>query len=335
MPLNDGINTASLSSAFVNNDPINTMMQKTIAGNYPNIHSILLYKKGELALEEYFYGYGVDTLHQLRSATKTIIGTLIGIAIDQGYIKSEKDLLLPYFEELYPVLSRMDSLKKRITIEDFLTYEHGLACVNNNPQSPGNELSMMESDDWVKFTLDLPMVEAPGNHATYCTGTALALGKLLELATGENIESFAEKNLFTPLGIDQYQWRFAPDSSSREHFSQLYMRPRDLVKIASLYLNQGKWNNRQIISPDWIEKSFKQHNPEFGYMWRHKRFHLNGKTYKAMLATGNGGQKIYVWPAQDMVLVFTGGNYNYYSLYGKSTPPDEMIQQYILKSISQ
>ncbi len=331
--LNDGLETGALADAFENPDEIIEMVKKTIDGSYPDVHSILIYKNDKLVLEEYFYGYDKDTPHQLRSATKPIIGGIMGIAIDQGFIKSEQEKLLPFFESSYPVILNMDDRKKAITIENFLMYRHGLDCDNNNAESKGNEMSMMESNDWVKFTLDLPAVTEPGTVSSYCTGCALTIGNLVEKVTDEKIEDFAKKNLFDPLGITNYKWVFEPNQESMTNFSQLSMTPRDLVKLGKVYKDKGKWNGKQILSESWVNKTFDTDDGDYGYAWKHKYYILDGKRYDSYLATGNGGQKISVWPELDMVTVFTGGNYNSYLIYGKSTPPNEMIPKYLLNAV--
>ena len=212
-------------------------------------------------------------------------------------------------------------------------YRHGMDCENDNPKSKGNEQSMMESEDWVKHTLDLPMSTEPGKSSSYCTGCALTLGSLIEIATDKNIEDFAREYLFQPLGIENYHWTFEPNPASQSTFSQMYLTSRDLIKLAKMYKENGKWNNEQIISANWVSKTFDMDKGDYGYLWEHKYFVVNGKEYNSYLATGNGGQKINIWPELDMITVFTGGNYNSYALYGKSTPPNEMIPKYILKSV--
>lgn len=208
-------------------------------------------------------------------------------------------------------------------------------CENNNPESKGNEQAMMESNDWVKYTLDLPIIKEPGISSSYCTGCALTLGSLVEIATGEKIENFAKKNLFDQLGITNYDWTFEPNQSSMLTFSQMSITPRDLVKLAKMYKDGGKWNGQQILSESWVNKTFDRENGDYGYLWEHKYFLIDDQRYDSYLASGNGGQKINIWPELDMITVFTGGNYNSYQLYGKSTPPNEMIPKYILKAIKQ
>lgn len=152
----DGLKTGNINDAFGQTERIKEMVIETIKGDYPDVHSILIYKDNKLVLEEYFYGYDRSTKHQLRSATKAFIGSLVGLAIEAGAIGNEQDRLLPFFNEEYGNFDHMSDQKRSITIQDFLTYRHGLDCENNNPESVGNEQQMMESSDWVKYTLALP-----------------------------------------------------------------------------------------------------------------------------------------------------------------------------------
>lgn len=329
----DGLQTGSINRSFEHAGLIKDMVKATIKEEHPDVHSILIYKDNKLVLEEYFYGYDRDTKHQLRSATKPFIGSLVGLAIKTGSIDSEYDQLLPYFKSEYESFDHLNAQKGNTTIQDFLTYRHGLDCENNNPESAGNELQMMDSADWVKYTLDLPTAKQPGASASYCTGAALTMGRLVEVATGRPVEVFANEHLFKPMRINSYKWRFNPDPSSRETFSQMYLRPRDLIKLAAMYMDDGKWNGKQILPENWVEKTFKKYTDQFGYLWEHKYFTVEGKRYDSYMASGNGGQKINIWPDYNMVTVFTGGNYNTYLLYGKSSPPNQMIPKYILPAL--
>ncbi|MDF1698641.1 MAG: serine hydrolase [Saprospiraceae bacterium] len=331
--ITDGITTGNIVDELENPKPIIEMVKQTIMGAYPDVHSILIYKNNKLVLEEYFYGYDQNTMHQLRSAGKSLKGGILGIAIDKGFVKSEQDQLLPYFKSKYSEIKNLDELKKQIRIKDFLMYRHGMDCENDNPKSQGNEQLMMQSEDWVKHILDLPMVKKPGKSSSYCTGCSLTINSLIEIATDQKIEDFAKKHLFDPLGISNYKWTFEPNPASINTFNQLYITPRDLLKLAILYKNQGLWKGQQIISKDWINKTFTMEKGDYGFFWEHKYFVIDGKEYNSYLATGNGGQKINIWPELDMITIFTGGNYNSYAIYGKSTPPNEMIPKYILKSM--
>lgn len=330
--VDDGLQTGKIDEEFKNPASLIKMIEETIKGNYPDVHSILVFKNNKLVLEEYFYDYDKDTPHQLRSATKPFIGAIMGIAVDKGYIASEQDKIFDYFKSVYPDIP-LDDKKRDITIEDFLRYRHGLDCENDNPESAGNETTMMQSEDWVKHTLELPVVTEPGKVTSYCSGCSLTIGNLTEIATDTAIEDFAKKYFFDPLEITNYKWRFDADKTSSTTFSQMYLTPRDLVRIGKMYQQGGVWNGKQVLSKEWVDKTFEMEKGHYGYFWKERSFQVNDKTYSSYMATGNGGQKVNIWPELDMITVFTGGNYNSYFLYGKSTPPNEMIPKYILNAL--
>jgi len=328
--INDGLQTGSITNSGLDTALLAEMMKKIISGNYPNVHSILIIKDGRLVFEEYFYEYNKDSLQELRSATKSFVSALTGIAIEKKFIKSIHETVLPYFPE-YTVQNNTSN-KKRITIENMLSNQSGLDCDISNPKSEGNETTMDHSDDWVKFTLDLPMIDSPGGKGMYCSGNPVTLGRIIEKATNKPLPVFARENLFNPLGIENFKWNFKPDKSNAEDFCQLYLRPRDMAKFGLLYLQYGNWNGKQIIDPAWVKLSLEKHSVvqgvDYGYLWWLKYLDANGVKYYGKAAQGNGGQKIYIWQEQNMVTVITGGNYN------TQSPSDELIRKYILPAFN-
>ena len=188
------------------------------------------------------------------------------------------------------------------------------------------------SDDWVKFTLDLPMIDTPGGKGMYCSGNPIILGRIIEKVTKEPLPSFAARTLFSPLGIVSFKWNFKPDKSNAEDYCQIYLCPRDMAKFGLLYLNKGIWNGNQIVSADWVKQSFTKSSVvqgvDYGYLWWLKYLDADGVRYYGKAAQGNGGQKIYIWPEQNMITVITGGNYN------SQSPSDELIRKYILPSFN-
>jgi CubicO group peptidase (beta-lactamase class C family) len=328
--INDGLNTSSIEKTVLDKNLLNEMTQKIIDGKYPNIHSILIVKDGNLVFEEYFYEHNKNKLHELRSATKSFVSALTGIAIDKGFIKSKNEKVLSYFQE-YPIENNSEN-KQKITIENLLTNQSGLDCDVSNPHSVGNETTMNNTDDWVKFTLNLPMSDSAGGKGMYCSGNPITLGRIIEKTTKQTLPEFAKNNLFNPLGIKNFVWNFKPDKSSVETFCQVYLTSRDMAKFGLLYLNKGNWNNQQIISKEWVAQSLKKHSivqgVNYGYLWWNKYLEADGVKYYSFGAQGNGGQKIYIWQEQNMVTVITGGNYN------SQSPSDELIKKYILPAFS-
>ncbi len=254
----------------------------------------------------------------MRSASKSIVSALVGIAIDRGAIASDRELVtkhLPYNSYANP-----DPRKAHLTLSDLLTMRSGLACDDWDARSPGNESRVYESEDWVKFVLDLPMADPPGAQGRYCSGNVHVAGRIVERATGMPLPAFAQRELFGPLGIraDSVRWNFTLSSSNAATFAQLYLRPRDILKVGVLFQQHGNWGGRQVIPRQWVEQSTSQlstvGDQRYGYFWLHQWLNASGpegtRRVDMVAATGNGGQKIYMVPSLDLVVVLTGGNYN-------------------------
>ncbi len=328
--LNDGLRVGNINKTVLDPLLLKEMMQKIIDGTYPNVHSVLIIKDGKLVFEQYFYQYAKDSVQEMRSASKSIYSAITGIAIDKGFIKSKNKKVLSFFPEY--TLNNMTDAKKRITVEDLLTQQTGLDCDISNPKSEGNETTMDYSDDWVKFTLDLPMIDAPGKNGRYCSGNPVTLGRIVEKTTNMPLLQFAKKNLFEPLGFTNYKWYFKPDKSNAEDYCQVYLTPREMIKFGLMYLDNGMWKGKQILSSDWVNQSFEKHSiiqgVDYGYLWWLKYLEADGVKYYTKAAQGNGGQRIYVLKEQNMVAVITGGNYN------SQSPSDELMKKYILPSFN-
>lgn len=328
--LNDGLAVGYIKKTVLDTALLIEMMKKIINGTYPNVHSVLIIKDGKLVFEEYFYQYTKDSVQEMRSATKSFFSALTGIAIDKGFIKSKNETVLSFFPEY--TLNNMTDAKKRITVENLLTQQTGIDCDISNSKSEGNETTMDYSDDWVKFTLDLPMIDSPGGKGMYCSGNPVILGRIVEKTTNMPLVQFAVSNLFEPLGITNFKWNFKPDKSNAEDYCQVYLTPREMAKFGLLYLNGGNWNGKQIISSGWVNQSFEKHSVvqgvDYGYLWWLKYLDADGVRYYGKAAQGNGGQKIYIWPEQNMVTVITGGNYN------TQSPTDELIKKFILPAFN-
>ena len=327
--LGDGLAVGAMRGPALDRSRIEEMVRRIARGEYPDVHSVLILDNGALVLEEYFYEYNAETVHQLRSATKSFVSALVGIAIDQGLIESVRAPVLPYFAADDERIENLTESKRKITLEDLLTQRSGLECNDwDDPASAGNESRMGQSADWVQFILDLPMAHEPGTAASYCSGGVVLLGRIVEKASGRKIEDFAREHLFGPLGIHHFDWRFDPDRSSSETFVQLSLRPRDMARFGLLFAQGGRWNGRQIVSQEWVEASTARHtavgDTDYGYLWWRPYLNVSGGQHHGIVATGNGGQKIFLWPELDLIVVLTGGSYN------QESPVNELLIQYIL-----
>lgn len=315
--LADGLRVASIAHAGLDQRTAIGLVTRVADGTYPDVHSVLLYRHGRLVLEEYFYGYDRERLHQLRSATKSLVSILVGIAIDRGALAGDGELVIKHLP--YGRYANPDPRKDRLTLRDLLTMQSGLSCDDRDGDSPGNESRVYQTDDWVKYVLDLPMLDAPGSRGRYCSGNSHVAKQIVEHATGTSLPAFAQEYLFGPLGIapDDVRWNVTLDSSNPT-FAQVYLRPRDMLKIGVLFHQQGQWGGRQVISREWVETSTRRWSAigdqGYGYFWWHQWLNVptgdGSRRVDMVVATGNGGQKIYLVPSLDAVVVMTGGRYN-------------------------
>lgn len=316
--IGDGLAVGDASGAGLDRAVAARLVDRVADGTYPDVHSILVYRGGRLVMEEYFYGYDRDRLHQMRSASKSVVSALVGIAIDRGNLAGDGERVVKHLP--YESYANADPRKDQLTLRDLLTMRSGLACNDWDGNSPGNESVVYQSQDWVKFVLDLPMVEAPGTHGQYCSGNVAVTGRIVERATGTTLPAFAQQHLFGPLGIGaaSVRWNYTLSASNAATVAQLYLRPRDMLKLGVLFQQHGEWRGRQIISRAWVERSTARWSTvgdqDYGYFWWHQwaDVALAGGTRRVdmVVATGNGGQKIYLVPSLDLIVVMTGGNYN-------------------------
>jgi len=326
----DGLETGNLDNTGLDKKLLQEMVQKIIDGTYPNVHSVLIIKDGKLVFEEYFYEHDKYKLHALRSATKSFVSALTGIAIDKGYIKSKDEKVLSYFPEY--TFQHNTEEKKQITLENLLTNQSGLDCDVYNSKAVGNESIMAYEKDWIQYSLDLPMNDRAGGIGQYCSSNPIILGRIIEKATQMSLPAFAQQTLFKDMGIKNFAWHFKPDPSSGETFCQLNLRSRDMAKFGLLYLNNGFWNGKQVIPKDWVAQSLAKHSVvaglDYGYLWWTKYLDADGVRYYGKLAQGNGGQKIYIFKELNLVTVITAGHYNMQS------SSNELNSKYILPAFN-
>lgn len=330
--LHDGIAVGDTVQSDLGVATANAIVRAILDGTYKKVRSVLLYQRGKLVLEEYFYGYSAERTQQLRSATKSVVSTLAGIAIDRGALSGVNERVLPLMS--YETYDHPDPRKAAMTLDNFLSMSSGLDCNDHSSTSPGRETEIDNQPDWVKATLDLPMINDPGAGAYYCSGGVAVVGQAIEKAVHKRVPEFAQANLFGPLGIARSNWTWNYDlTNADKEYSQIHLRPRDMLKLGILFADGGRWHGRQIISESWVRTSIAEHshvdNTSYGYFWW--RPWLNVETpagsqhVDVAAAQGNGGQKIYLVPQYDLVAVFTAGGYN-----AESTPPNTIMAKIIL-----
>jgi CubicO group peptidase (beta-lactamase class C family) len=276
----------------------------------PLIQSLLIARHGRLVLDEYFFGFDADRLHDLRSASKTITSVMAGAA--------KIDMNTP----AYPVFGDARPERARITVGHFLTHSSGLACDDNDDNSPGNEDKMYNQTaqpDWYRFILDLAVVHDPGTVYAYCSGGINVAAGVVGRTTGTWIPAFFAQKVAEPLGIHRWAMNLTPTGDGYGG-GGLYLRPRDLLKLGVAYLDSGVWQGHRLVSPDWVRQSTARQivtGPESwdGYGWHLNILHAPGHDYPDYEATGNGGQLLIVVPDLDLAVVFTAANYNRYPIW--------------------
>jgi len=290
------------------------------AGVYPNIHSLLVARNDKLLLEEYFTGedehrgkpigivhFDKNTLHDCRSITKSVISMLFGIAMAQGKIKSLDESVYDFFPQYADLRT---SERSAITLRHVLTMTSGWEWDEDSHAygDPANsETAMDHTPDRYRYVLERPIVHTPGQTFQYNGGNVLLAAAIVERATGEKIDRYAERELFRPLGVTRFQWFRYPDGEPIAA-SGLRLLPRDIAKLALLYLHMGSWNGTNLVAPSWVADSTTPPRPGsfYGYFW----WLGSSPAGPLITAVGYGGQRALISPSQQLLVVITAGLYN-------------------------
>jgi CubicO group peptidase (beta-lactamase class C family) len=330
--LHDGIAVGDIAKSDLGTATANAIVRAILDGTYKDVHSVLLYQHGKLVMEEYFYGYNVARQHQMRSATKSIVSALAGIAVDRGALSGVDERVLPHMK--YLGYANPDLRKATMTLGNFLTMSSGLDCNDHSSTSPGRETVLDNTPDWVKAAIDLPMINDPGSKAYYCSAGVSVVGRLIENVVHSKLPDFAQTNLFAPLGIARADWSWNYDlTNADKEYSQIHLRPRDMLKFGILYADGGSWHGHRVVSSSWVKASLAAQsqvdNTNYGYFWWRPWLNVEtpqGPQHVTMnAAQGNGGQKIYLLPQYDFIAVFTAGDYN-----SDGAPPNRIMVNIIL-----
>src|SRR5271167_40101 len=340
----DGLVIAAPESEGVAYKTLRDMEATIRAGEFKKIGSVLVARHGKLVYEGYFDG-DASTPRDTRSATKSITDVLVGIAIGEKKLSGVDARVLALLPDRARNLQNPDPRKDQITVEDFLTMSSPLECDDWNDASRGNEERMYVVEDWAQFILDLPIrghmrlgeqIEPPpyGRYFSYCTGGVFTLSEVLEKTTGERTDRYAHEKLFQPLGITNVEWFYSPMNIPQTG-GGLRLNSRDLLKIAQLYLNGGSWQGRRIVDENWVRTSTQPHarideETEYGYLWWLKSFKSGGKSYPAFFMSGNGGNKVAVFPGLDLAVVITSTNYNTRGMHEQT---EKLLTDYILPAL--
>lgn len=335
---------------------LDDLVARLRANEFPDLHSLLVVRNGYLVTEAYFQGRDAEAVHRLKSVTKSVVATLIGIGLQQDMIESLKPPVLNFFSAY--VLSGTVSLEKRsLNLRSLLTMRAGM---NWNERRDNGWLNRGEGD-WYGYILGRSMRRMPGESFRFNSGAAVLLGGVVKSFSGLRVDAFAQKYLFEPLGINgEGAWPafgeadgerdldWAVGRNGQVHTGGgLHLRSRDMARIGYLYLRGGMWGETRILPRDWVRRAtvvrvraarkFSGYPPfGYGYMWwllpldgRGGAGGAGGDPAGIYMAWGAGGQFIFVVPSHDLVVVFTGGASN----VGDEIKPVSLLYDFILKAV--
>lgn len=271
------------------------------------LHSLVVARRGKLVVEEYFHGYRREDLHEMQSATKSVASLLIGIARDRGHIRSVDEPVLTWFPEYQQEAA---AGWDRVTLRHLLTMTAGLH-LDRGDSPQGREIGpALFADAFGRRT-----VHEPGARWIYNNYDVELLSGILHRATGMHADEFADRFLFAPLGITEWDWELGKTGGYPSMSGTLHLRPLDMTKIGQMVLDHGRWQGAQVVSEAWIEESTApllatpREMDRYGYLWMRLDAPLGAGPYPVTVAQGGGSQMIHIVPALDAVVVNTGGNH--------------------------
>lgn len=299
------------------------------SGLLRDLHAVLANRSGRLVLERYDEGhdenwgrplgrvsFGPETLHDLRSVTKSIVGLLYGIALDRGLVPAPDAPLLAQFPEYADLTANPE--RQGLKIEHALTMTLGMEWDEQRPYTdPKNsEIAMENAQDRYRFILERPFIAKPGERWIYSGGSVALIGALIERGTGKSLPEFAREALFEPLGISSFEWSAGKDGVASAA-SGLRLTGRDLLRIGAMVLRNGEWGDQRIVARSWLEDSFQPVVPtgdglHYGRLWfigDAPTPALSGNR-RWVAGFGNGGQRLWLMSDADVAVVTFSGNYN-------------------------
>ena len=267
------------------------------------IHSLLVVRRGIVVLDASFYPFASGSRHDIASITKSVTSVLVGAAVNSGQLSFSKRLQ----EGLPSPSASSDGRRDRITVENLVAMQSGFDC--GFGRNERELVAMKESANWVAYASQMPMRSEPGTEFGYCSPNYHLLSAMIQNASGVPEDEFARQVLFGPLGISDIGWPRDPNGVTHG-WGDLQLQPRDLAKLGFLYLHGGRWEGRQIVSPEWVARSttprvkYGERNL-YGYGW----WTNTDAPVGFFEAIGRGGQRLSVWPEKDLVVVMLGGGY--------------------------
>ncbi len=310
-----GLPIATLEESGFNKDSIRNLL-KQINDTPPNdFRGLVVIKNNKIVIEEYFNTYWRNSIHDIRSAGKSITAILLGVALKDGLVQNmEQDIYSFFPKNKYHYINEE---YKKIKIRHLLDMSSGLDADADNTKSVGNAVNWIAKENWTEYILKVPLVFSPGEKWVYADINPLLISAIIEEKSGMSLNDYAKKKLFDPLGIDQFYW-YTNAANQTGAAGNLYLSTLDFAKLGMLILNQGKWTNTQIIAPEYVNElsvetfDISNNNPFadfYGMLWYKSHRTFGEKKVDYLFASGNGGNLLIVVPDEKMVIALTSSAY--------------------------
>ncbi len=329
--IEDDWQTAPLNAVGIDSNLIIQLIQKILNEDFKNIHSVLIIKDGKLVLEEYFYGYKRDQLHFIASVTKSVTSTCAGIAKDRNLIADLNTPLCGYFPEYSDFICTEE--KQQITLYHLLSMTAGFQWDEQTYSyldTRNSSTAANSSGDCIKYLFERPLSSKPGEVFVYNSDLPNTMGEIIKKTSGLRLDKYAEKYLFAPLHIKDYNWEVMSDGRIQAG-GGLSILPRDMAKLAILYMNEGEYMGQRIVSREWLQKCSARltqcEGPEYWNHWGPNKYRINDRIVEVFSGAGLGGQWIFGIPALNMAVAITS------DFFGSTENGPAMFERYILPAV--
>lgn len=300
---------------------------QTVIKEYPKMHSMLVIRHGKLIFERYYGGYHAGMLNDLRSATKSFVSLLTGIAISKGHMPGVDTSVAEVLHRHVP--KRSSPHLGTITLRHLLTMTSGFRWITGKKLGEPLVRNLQRSRRWAAYALSLPIDPENIGQFQYRSSDSHLISVMLSEFSGQDAYSYAREHLFGPLDIEHAAWLPSPEGHSMGHIG-LYLTSRDLAKVGISLLRGGLYGQEQVIPAEWLEDALSAQTsgyPAYGdYGYQFWNGLMSGQPYK--LAHGHGGQQLLLLPKLDAAVIFTAE-----SAVSRWKHPRRLVEQYIIPAM--
>ena len=301
----------------VNHEILNNLDNDISNNKFGEIHSLIIIRNDQIIYEKYYNGYKREDLHSVGESTQSVLSAMAGIILTDDSSLGLDTPVYRFFPEHEDLIKSVPQ-KDKIALQHLMTNTSGFWWNEQGGSDENNAFLMTRTDDWIRYVLSTPMIREPGHEFNLNSGNAILAGAIFQKYIGTDLEGYAAKRLFAPLGIKEWNWERTPRGQVNTAWG-LSLRPMDFAKIGYLYLKKGEWEGNQIFDRHWPGISTKVRTGSslyfnYGYFWWRFTYYADINKYVGIndtyFARGHGGQFLFVVPHQQMVIVMTAGNYN-------------------------